>query len=319
MSHLFKNQPSKDILSRYPDSKYTILRIPYVNLKTPESIILQVLNAEEVDKIDSIHIKWATAIFHKLNWSAKNDLMRMSQKFDHKTWKFGVNFELYIKNVMEKHLVVIIDENTNEERFGSAKILEDLHKDFVEGMIRFFLDDCNKDGMEEIEEMILRKDIHSYLSYWRKVGSDNQLDQLSISGKEPPMCPSIIIESDMAEKYGWTLEYIRSLSSKDIKALQIVNDQRSINQFESDIKNRIVGSGGSGLNSFSAGGEAYRKVSLKEQKELMQDQPDLIIAPNLSESEELKEPEKESSTVQSEPSQPSMIEQFIQKRQIKRI
>jgi len=323
MSSLFDDSSSLDLSGRFPSDKYTILRIPYVSVITPDRIIIQTLKPNEVKEIEEMHIKYATAVFHKLNWSSKNDLMRISQKFDLNTWKFGVDFEAYIKNVMERHLVVIIDEDTKQEKVGSAELLKQLDKEFVNGLIQRFLDESNADSMDEVEEMILRKDIHSYYAYWRKLYSGNRLDQLSIVGKEPPMCPSIIIESEMAEKYGWSLEYIRTLSPRDIKALQIANDQKVVADFESNPENRevgIAGIGGGIGNTFASNGEVYRKLSAKEQEELMNEQPDVHFA-------QAETPQEASETVVEQPvvntegpeGQPSMIEQFIKQRQIKRL
>src|SRR5690606_23079549 len=51
--------------------------------------------------------------------------------------------------------------------------------------------------------------------------------------QRPPICPSIVIIEDLAKTFpGWTLEYIRSLDEKDIKALQILQTQKEVADYE---------------------------------------------------------------------------------------
>lgn len=338
MSSIFNHPSSSDIYSRFPGDKYTILKVPYVKVATPEKTTIKILSSEEVQKVKKQYIKYATAVFHRLNWSSRHDLLRMSQKFDTNTWKFIVDFDVYIRRIMERHLVVIIDDETGEERVGSSDLLDKLDKEFANGLIQRLLEHSNDDSLDELEEMILRKDIHAYYSYWRKAYSEDRLDQLSISGKEPPMCPAIVIESELAEKYGWSLEQIRALSPKDLKSLQIVSDQRSIVEFESDPENRRVGIGGEGIGgTFSSNGEVYRKVSPEEQKEILSElsspspakgeKPEDNPRPSDAKEKAANPEEPHGSAAQpkeynvQKPATPehSMLDNFLAQRQIKRL
>lgn len=234
---------SDSLLARYPEERYTIVKIPYIYADRKAEII-KVLDAKDLEKIRAkkpeFKVSHVTAVLKKMNWSVKNELSRKSLKFDPFRYRFEVDYELYVKNVMADCLVLLAFEDSKHsdknriDTYVEKDIVEIIDKDLLLGLAEYVKleNEVEEDEMDDDEEGKLRRDMHKYFSYWRKANSTNPAEKSQVRGQEPPACPSIVIELTLAEEFGWTLEYIRSISIKDLKAIQIYQEQRSISEFE---------------------------------------------------------------------------------------
>lgn len=228
---------TNDLLIRFPPNKYTIFKM-YYHVISEENKKIRMLSNEELVKIKSlcskhnkdIEIKCVVVVTKKFTWSVKNELMRTSQKFSNRTLKKEIDFDCYISNIVNNLLILIIEDH--KEYYIDESLKKRLNKDFINSFIEQFFLYNHFDVMSDEEEHELRIAIHDYYSYWIKANSNNQIDQMLLMGKDPPLCPSIVIESGLAEKYGWQFDYIRSLDERDIKSLFVLQSQKEISDFE---------------------------------------------------------------------------------------
>jgi hypothetical protein len=260
--HINQQNKESDLRLRFPSDKYTIIEIPYV-LVNPKSKRIRILEPDEIHELTedlALKLKYVKVVIKKFTWSIKNDLIRRSQGVNQRTFKRETNRDLYVKNLLKELLVYIVDDG--DEAFVDSTILERLTNDFVEGFVSYFFRHPHFDTMDDDEESELMRHIHSYYSYWRKVNSNRATDHVNVSGKEPPICPSIIIEVGLADRFHWTFDYIRSLSEKDIRSIQILQSQKEIADFEgSDEARKMTAANGKKV--------IKRNLTYKEAQELV--------------------------------------------------
>ena len=217
-----------DLLKRFPIDSYTIFGMPYVFVKKPN--ILKVINCNNVlefdDKKADGHFY---AIFKKLNWANKNDLILSSQGFDRETYRMKTDSEMYYQNCVREMLVMIKDENTGNETWLDAEVLRKINKNNLSDIMSYFFMEEHFETMSDEQENDLRRHLHNYFSYWRKKEfGDNS------AGSDPPVCPSIVWKVTISERFGWTFKEVENLSEYNVKALQVLSSQEKVNSFESE-------------------------------------------------------------------------------------
>ena len=231
MDIILRKPPSKDMLDRFPPESYLIFNIPYVMVNAKLKKI-KIIPQDQLNSVDAdSHL---FVVFRKLNWSLKNDLVRESQEYSTDSLEVEFNGKLYFINCIKKLLVVIINEANGHEVWIDESTINVLDKDILDGIMTYFFSHPHFEQMSKDDEWNLRKDIHKYYAYWRKVQSGRTVDAGRARLETPPICPSIIWEVSLAERFGWTFDQIRSLSEKDVKQIQILTTQERIKEFETN-------------------------------------------------------------------------------------
>ena len=115
---IYTSKTSHDLLNRYPENTYSIVKIPYIYIDAKLDII-KVLNSQDIQKIKTkrpnFNINYITAIFKKLNWSVKNELNRKSIKFNPYNYKYEIDYQLYVKYIINDCLILLIFENMKKD------------------------------------------------------------------------------------------------------------------------------------------------------------------------------------------------------------
>jgi len=231
MDFILQYPPSKNILDRFPPEKFVAFKIPYVVVNKKLNKIM-VLEKTHVEKYKNIH--WFIAIFKKMSWSIKNDLIGKSQLFNQEKMMMVTDPHLYYENCIRELLIVIIDEENEKEIWMEESVLKSLDKDILNGIMYYFFEHKHFDGMTEDEEWDLRKRLHKYYRYWQlkesRVGNSAAIARTM----DVPICPSIVWKVSLAERFGWDFDQIERLSEKDLREIQILSSQEKMSSFEGD-------------------------------------------------------------------------------------
>lgn len=174
------------------------------------------------DEIDESKIKTLIAYFQQPVWTEFNNDKAKFTYYDQKNGLYEIDrLEFMDYQFRKLFLKVKVDDKVVEM---TEKLIDQLHDKIAGGLISklgklFITDD---DQMQQISVAASK--------FYKNRGQNTETTLNYI--------PSEIIELELAEKFHWTLEYIRSLSIEDVEKIMLIMSQRSM---ENDVMNNNAG------------------------------------------------------------------------------